>query len=87
MEQMKAEQAISLLGNIAGWDIDSGERGNDKREATKLAIDALEKQVPKKIVTGKSTYGMSACPACSLLLPIVNMDFCNHCGQALDWPE
>lgn len=90
MEQMTAEQAISLLGNIAGWDIDNGERGNNKRVAIKLAIDALEKQVPKKPISNKRGY--YDCPNCSCNLEVVldevsDIDFCFICGQAIDWTE
>lgn len=60
-----------------------------------LAVDALEKQIPKKPHSiGKYGYG---CPNCDKVLgydaddryvyEIILPNYCEHCGQALDWSE
>ena len=51
----------------------------------KVAIKALEKQIPKK-PNYKSEYLMRFCPNCDYPLPLF-FKFCNHCGQALDWSD
>lgn len=61
-------------------------------EEMKIAIEALEKQIPKK-PNGKQIIGTSItgykyksgqCPKC---LSTVCHNYCPNCGQALDWGE
>ena len=58
-----------------------------------IAIEALEKQLPKKV---ENWNGQASCPRCKRLfgnMEDVKMfrdwdsDCCNHCGQKLDWSE
>ena len=50
-----------------------------------IAIEAIEKQIPKKPIKWYSEY---ICPGCSADLYIENEDdYCTDCGQALDWSE
>ena len=55
-------------------------------EAEKMAIKALEKQIPKKPV--KTLDGSLACE-CGLVLQVKNkrrcLYCCHNCGQAIDW--
>lgn len=58
--------------------------------ALDMAIEALEKQVPKKAV-GKH-YAHMRCPACNHRIPSGGGsssrrrdNWCNYCGQAIDW--
>lgn len=57
------------------------------------AIEALEKQLPKKV---ENWNGQASCPRCKRLfgnmadikmLRYWDFDCCNHCGQRLDWSE
>lgn len=48
-------------------------------EAIDVAIQALEKQIPKK---PKFKTRFHICPVCEA--PTVS-DYCSRCGQALDW--
>lgn len=48
-------------------------------EKVALAIEALEKQIPKKPELKNHFH---ICPACKA--PTVS-DYCGRCGQALDW--
>ena len=56
-------------------------------ESVKVAIEAVEKQVPKKPVYDcKSTP--FRCPSCMLVLDAVvgqKTSYCIRCGQAIDW--
>ena len=53
--------------------------------AFETAIDALEKQIPKKVTK-------SACPSCNRIFLFRHGekrkgDYCDNCGQALDWSD
>ena len=57
------------------------------------AIKALEKQLPKKV---ENWNGQASCPGCKKLfgnmadikmLRYWDFDYCNHCGQKIDWSE
>ncbi len=65
--------------------------GNEETMAMKLAVEALEKQIPKKPIKAKEHIMCSMCYVC----PNCQKDFsgtgiasyCYHCGQALDWSD
>ena len=53
--------------------------------AFETATEALEKQIPKKVTK-------SACPSCNRIFLFRHGekrkgDYCDNCGQALDWSE
>ena len=54
-------------------------------EARDMAIQALEKQIPKKPKTD-DRYVMYICPRCNEFIKI-NKNYCMNCGQKLDWSE
>ena len=67
-------------------------------EACRLAIEALEKQVPKKPIEYEDTY--YGCPTCGNVammkwekypdIPmskIYGLPYCLECGQRLDWGD
>lgn len=62
------------------------------REAYNMAISALEKQIPKRAV-GKH-YAHMRCPSCNHRIPSGGGssskrrdNWCNYCGQAIDWED
>lgn len=58
-------------------------------EAILMAIEALEKQIPKKPTHIYMRCGMTVegcCKRCDASVE-PHMAFCNRCGQALDWSE
>lgn len=61
-------------------------------EAIEVAIEALEKQIPKKPREAVQS-GFFWCPACSKAIKMriegskINIRYCPFCGQALDWRE
>ena len=60
--------------------------------AFETAIEALEKQIPKKPREAVQS-GFFWCPACSKAIKMriegskINISYCPYCGQALDWRE
>ena len=62
-------------------------------EITGLAIEALEKQIPKRVI--RLYKGNYKCPTCENYIYITDDDlyvygieppkYCDECGQALDW--
>lgn len=62
-------------------------------EITGLAIEALEKQMPKRVI--RPYKGNYKCPTCENYIYITDDDlyvygieppkYCDECGQALDW--
>ena len=67
--------------------------GNEETMAMKLAVEALEKQIPKKVIFGYDEQDSICCPNCKGEL--LSMDwydhwkcnYCEFCGQALDWSD
>lgn len=57
-------------------------------EPLRLAIKALEKQIPKKPIYGDANI---TCPNCGDTLlyyyTLFKRGYCDECGQALDWSE
>lgn len=54
------------------------------------AIDALEKQIgisPKQHDDPDFVYGYGFCPVCGKGVARFIHDFCNRCGQKLDWSD
>lgn len=67
--------------------------GNEETMAMKLAVEALEKQIPKRVILGYDEHDSICCPNCKREL--MSMDwydhwkcnYCEVCGQALDWSD
>lgn len=54
-------------------------------EALGVAVEALEKQIPKKLTVSEEIY---CCPRCGENAAILQGDnYCFNCGQALDWSD
>lgn len=64
-------------------------------EALDIAIEALEKQIPKKVEyergyinNGFTKYRMAKCPNCDRWRSSRDeIIYCSKCGQRLDWSE
>lgn len=57
-------------------------------DAYDMAIEATEKQIPKKPTMGK--YGHTECVCCGWVVEsfcgdLEQYPFCPNCGQAIDW--
>ena len=60
--------------------------------AKEKAIEALEKQIPKKVVVDKNIYLCPNCGAnaetdCGDDMLDYRLNFCDNCGQKLDWSD
>ena len=62
-------------------------------EALNMAIQALEKQIPKKVVKdGERRYKCPCCGGCAKTetgdsFIDYRLDYCDGCGQKLDWSD
>ena len=80
---MTAEEAIKTI-QVAIAEVE-WEYPLDYSVAFETAIESLEKQIPKKVTK-------SACPSCNRIFLFRHSekrkgDYCDNCGQALDWSE
>ena len=73
---MTYEEAIKLLNSVTIY-----YGGKCTRTALDLAIEAIEKQIPKKPYW---EYGGCHCKSCGLDV-LSDEYFCPLCGQAIDW--
>lgn len=61
----------------------------DDKTALEMAIQALEKQIPKKVIW-KYAFYWACCPNCgynNFDVEKEESNFCPDCGQALDWSD
>lgn len=63
-------------------------------QALNMAIEVLEKQIPKKPVydetirkNGEKVRYHIICPGCYSFSPGIGDEHCVKCGQAIDWSE
>lgn len=94
---MTAEKAIEHLENIAIFSFQDGYT-DEARKALDMAIEALEKQIPKKPIITEDIFKCVykyRCPECAMYLgsrgkhSIIIFEkpkYCS-CGQKLDWSE
>ena len=78
---MTAEEAIKTI-EVAIAEVE-WEYPLDYSVAFETAIEALEKQIPKKLKDDGWLY----CPICGRDVLLDRFDYCPDCGQALDWSE
>ena len=75
-EQALKDLKLCLFGNGA------------KIESVKIAISALEKQIPKKIISCiDNGHNGRKCPNCNVILCNGQKEYCSRCGQKLDWSD
>ena len=80
---MTAEEAVKTI-QVAIAEVE-WEYPLDYSIAFKTAVEALDKQIPKKVTK-------SACPSCNRIFLFRHSekrkgDYCDNCGQALDWSD
>lgn len=63
------------------------------KKALQIAIDALERQIPKKpynlhwqLHNEIKLYSCYRCASCDHVV-VYPQNYCGHCGQAIDWTE
>lgn len=82
------KQLASLIINSQLFHRDEGDIWEKDIEALRIAIKAVEKQIPKKPIT--TLDGCKAC-SCGLVLQGGNkrrcLYYCDRCGQRINWEE
>lgn len=100
MNEKKVREAIELMKNqidtIQRIPESLGLKKTDKQiKERRTAIEALEKQIPKKVEyergyinNGFTKYRMAKCPNCDRWHSSRDeIIYCSKCGQRLDWGE
>lgn len=85
---MTNEQAINLLDNLVGLVDDNHNSDYDK--ALKMGIEAMEKQIPKKVVNIDDFADYAECPSCGAIATDhlgCLYGWCRKCGQKLKRSE
>ena len=79
---MTYEEAIQLLGESKKY----WARIHPIYKAHDVAIEALEKQIPKKVIIWKFGGDGLPYPYCSLCgNPVIRSGYCDKCGQKLEF--
>ena len=86
---MTNEEAIKILTELKPIPVDGFKI---IAKAYDLAIEALEKQIPKKPISTKGKYGHTECVCCGWVVEsfcgdLEQYPFCPNCGQAIDWSD
>lgn len=84
---MTYEEAIAWLKFRKDYDGELNHEYDDS--VTALAIEALEKQIPKK---PNAKRNEAICPNCGQTLTelfgfTITIPYCDRCGQAIDWRD
>lgn len=98
IEDLKIENELMQFDPNTGEDYPIELQNQDNQDlynANLVAIEALEKQIPKKPrekhyeEEGERPYIKYKCPSCESKYQIHNFidSYCNNCGQKLDWSE
>lgn len=79
---MKPEEAIKYLRDPIGKSLEQ----HDK--AVKMAIEALEKQVPKKPERLNAFRSIGKCGGCEKVISTRTASvYCQYCGNKVDWSD
>ena len=90
---MDNQEARGILANLYSLILTDGsiQLVNKRIEVLGMAIEALEKQIPKKLQNIHRFRGrekcVGTCPTCGYACCSDYGDYCGGCGQAIDWKE
>ncbi|WP_373241546.1 hypothetical protein [Mediterraneibacter gnavus] len=99
MDEKKVKEAIEYLSGYIQSNINLMEKIEGivwiGEEPCKTAIEALEKQLPKKVKMRTEYRDLNDelicckgfCPSCGNVVDSYRNKSCNHCTQMLDWSE
>lgn len=91
MDEKKVREAIEAFQGQVDWLKRIDDKGCEESrrcciEYFETAIEALEKQLPKKpIVTEDKQFAL--CPCCNGKGLLDKQIYCDCCGQRIDWSE
>ena len=80
------EGIIRLKRLFSNYELDLP--NTDSLEILDMAIQALEKQIPKKPADQHGVWLNKRCPSCDYVISRSEegiFNYCKKCGQALDW--
>lgn len=89
---MTEQEAYNILNEVKELDDSMYAYNRQYLESVDMALEALKKQVPKKMrvrkfdVNGKC-YKFRICKSCGYTYGDVYMNYCSACGQKIDWSE
>ena len=93
MDEKKVREAIfcmkSFIDETVCEECDQYERCDHTivEDNAKIAIEALEKQLPKKPIEHPAKFAaFYECPSCGDV-DVYGQKNCDNCGQRLDWSE
>ena len=91
---MKNDEVFVLDSGFGTHEGESDTIYRNRKMYAELAIEALEKQLPKQTKLVKRADGIISfypCPSCSTsekYVPVYpKQKYCENCGQRLDWGE
>lgn len=86
-EAIKAmKNQIAIIQKIPEY-LGLKEKTDKQIEERQTAIEALEKQLPKKPIEHPAKFApFYECPSCGNM-DVYGQKKCDHCGQRLDWSE
>ena len=85
MDEKKVKEAIEALKIINLKRVHPFYDWEEMREVRDIAIEALEKQLPKKVNVWAN--GTEHCPVCDKDVTCTGVYVCPECYQLLDWSE
>jgi peptide subunit release factor 1 (eRF1) len=95
--EAQENKAIEIINDVT-WQ-DGGRHYGEVEEARRLAISALEKQIPKNPIKKEEQYKKITveiyyCPICNEEVSrrskssyLCKTPYCDECGQKIDWSE
>ena len=98
IEALKMDNALMCFDAITGIDIPYEFLNSTNKavyDANLIAIEALEKQIPKKPEVSDEYHHFRCCPTCKIIfdadveyyLKYGEWTYCGHCGQKIEWGE
>ena len=59
----------------------------DLAKACSMAIEALGKQIPRKVLRQHGNYDCPICHKPAMTVTARKKNYCEYCGQSIDWSE
>ena len=79
---MTENEAIEIIEEYKGLFPNARNEG----ESLDMAIKALEKQIPNKPIFSEDKQ-FALCPCCDMKGLADKQEYCDNCGQKLDWSD
>ena len=82
--------AVTLESNVSKKETQK-KRLNEKFKALNVALEAIDKQIPKKPIRLPANhpfyYEAGDCPTCGVSVYVSDGKICSQCGQKIDWSD